>query len=251
VIEFDPLVDKDQHSHISKLAVLQFKPEMTRMTTMDRTLKLRAFNDAAKNDASKGSRAAVIDKSQELAKKDALLEEERNKSHDLLKTIVQLRESLKLEQVKSAELQTKVNKLDAVEQNQLFKKNAQLEEERKTSLEYMRTIEQLKESLRQQQADNAELSKRAAELKAKLNKLSEVEENQLVKKEAQLEEEKKKSLEYMKTVDNLRESIKQDQAKKMEIEKKAAVLEAKVKELSVVLSKISSIAAGGKLDNDY
>ena len=216
---------------------------------MDRTIKLRAFDETAKIDVSKDKRAEDR-KFEDIAKKDALLEEERSKSLDLLKMIVQLRDSLKLEQARATELQAKLNKLDEVEQNQLIRKNAQLEEEQKKYLDQLKINEQLRESLIQEQASHADTAKKTAELKAKLNKLAEVEENQLVRKEAQLEEEKKKSLEYMRTIEQLRESIKQDQAKKIELANKSAVLETNVKELSVVLSKISSLASGGKLDSD-
>ena len=216
---------------------------------MDRTIKLRAFEETAKAEVSQGNLASEK-KSQDIARKDALLEEERSKSLDLLKTIVQLRDSLKLEQDRTSELQVKLNRLDGVEQNQLVKKNAQLEEEKKKYLDQLKINEQLRESLIQEQASHADTAKKSAELKSRLNKLAEVEENQLARKDAQLEEEKKRSLEYMRTVDQLRESTKQDQAKKIELANKVAVLEAKVKELSVVLSKISSLATGGKLDKD-
>lgn len=215
---------------------------------MDRTIKLRAFDETAKIDVLQDTRAEGK-KFEDIAKKDALLEEERSKSHDLLKTIVQLRDSLKLEQAKTTELQAKLNRLDEVEQNQLIRKNAQLEEEQKKYHDQLKINEQLKESLVQEQASHADTVKKTAELKAKLNKLAEVEGNQLVRKDAQLEEEKKKSQEYMRMIEQLRESNTQDQAKKIELANKAAVLDAKVKELSVVLSKISSLAAGGKLDD--
>jgi hypothetical protein len=215
---------------------------------MDRTIKLRAFDETAKIDVLQDTLADGR-KFEDIAKKDALLEEERSKSHDLLKTIVQLRDSLKLEQAKTTELQAKLNRLDEVEQNQLIRKNAQLEEEQKKYLDQLKINEQLKESLVQEQASHADSVKKTVELKAKLNKLAEAEGNQLVRKDAQLEEEKKKSQEYMRMIEQLRESSKQDQAKKIELANKVAVLDTKVKELSVVLSKISSLAAGGKLDD--
>ena len=216
---------------------------------MDRTIKLRAFDETAKTEVLK-SNLAGEKKSQDIARKDALLEEERSKSLDLLKTIVQLRDSLKLEQDRTSELQAKLNRLDGVEQNQLIKKNAQLEEEKKKYHDQLKINEQLRESLIQEQASHADTAKKSAELKSRLNKLAEVEESQLARKDAQLEEEKKKSLEFMRMIEQLRESNKQDQAKKIELANKVAVLDAKVKELSVVLSKISSLATGGKLDND-
>ena len=90
---------------------------------------------------------------------------------------------------------------------------------------------------------------------------------ELAKKTAQLEKEKKKSYEYLETMEQLRESVKQEQAKTTEMAnlavalenklkelaelerkiKKVAELEAKVKELTELLDKISGIAAGGKV----
>ncbi|MBI5626010.1 MAG: hypothetical protein HY935_02230 [Nitrosomonadales bacterium] len=100
------------------------------------------------------------------------------------------------------------------------------------------------------------------------NNLTEEQNNalELVKKTAQLEEEKKKSLEHLKTIEQLREILKQEQAKAAEMARKIAgleakvkdstgpeakakefaALEAKVKELTEVLGKISGIAAAGK-----
>jgi len=89
---------------------------------------------------------------------------------------------------------------------------------------------------------------------------------ELVKKNAQLEEVKSQLLGHLKTIEQLRESLKQEQAKtaamankiagleakvkeSVGLEAKAkefAQLEAKVKELTEVLGKISGIAAAGK-----
>jgi hypothetical protein len=97
-------------------------------------------------------------------------------------------------------------------------------------------------------------------MEAKINKLAAVEESHLVKKSAQLEEEKKLSLEYMRTIEQLRESIKQDQVKSAEMvnkfdeleakTKELAELKAQVKDLTGVLGMISRIAAAGKVEND-
>lgn len=215
---------------------------------MDKTLKLRAYQDATKNSLPQDKQAKEGSIAIELEKKNALLEEEKNKSLDLLKTIVQLRESLKQEQDKSSLIETRLTKLDSVEGNQLAKKNAQLEEEKKLSLEYMRTIEQLRASLKQEQEKSEQLQKKKSELEIKVNKLDEVEESQLVKKNALLEEEKRKSLEFAQMIEHLRESIKLDQTKMAGMVKHTDELEDKVKDLSVVLSKIASLATGGKLD---
>ena len=143
---------------------------MTRKDIMDKTLKLRTYP----GDASSDNRAKEQNVSLELEKKSALLEEERSKSVELLKTIVQLRESLKQEQAKSAELEAKISKLATVEENQLARKNAQLEEEKKLSLEYMRTIEQLRESIRQDQAKSAAMVNKFDELEAKTKEVDEL-----------------------------------------------------------------------------
>ncbi|MFZ2160655.1 MAG: hypothetical protein WAW02_00425 [Sideroxyarcus sp.] len=148
---------------------------------MDKTLKLRAYSGETRSDVAQSSNAKdqnvsleLEKKSAELEKKNALLEEERSKTVDLLKTIVQLRESLKQEQAKSAEMEAKINKLATLEENQLIKKSAQLEEEKKLSLEYMRTIEHLRESIKQDQAKSAEMVNKFDELEAKTKEVEEL-----------------------------------------------------------------------------
>ena len=89
---------------------------------------------------------------------------------------------------------------------------------------------------------------------------------ELVKKNAQLQEEKNKSLEMQMIIDQLQESLKEEQAKSAEIAEKAIMLEARVKELTEqganatkvaelegrvkelteLLGKISGIASAGK-----
>ncbi len=143
---------------------------------MDRTLKLRTYSDGSnsKSEPDQGTKEEKI--ALELEKKTALLEEERNKSVDLLKTIVQLRESLKQEEDKTAELEAKLNKLTTDEEDQLNTKSVQLEEERKLSLQYMRTIKQLRESIKQDQDKSAEMAGKFDELEAKTNALAEIRE---------------------------------------------------------------------------
>lgn len=84
------------------------------------------------------------------------------------------------------------------------KKNALIAEEKNKLLEHLKTIEQLREGLKQEQARTAEMAMKAAGLEAKVNELSEQETQ----------------------------------------EKKVAELEAKVKELTEALGKISGIASG-------
>ncbi|MEQ1813321.1 MAG: hypothetical protein ABL860_02565 [Candidatus Nitrotoga sp.] len=68
----------------------------------------------------------------------------------------------------------------------------------------------------------------------------------LIKRGVQLEEMKGVVQEHLKTIEQLRQSLKQEKEKVAELEKKDAVcvaLEVKVKELTEVLNKISGIAA--------
>ena len=237
--------------------VLLRKPKSARIDAMDKTVKIRAYSDDPKNDASRGNLTEDQNNSLELTKKNTQLEEEKNKSLEHIKTIEQLRESLRREQARTAD---SVKTAAGPDANALAVKDAQLEEEKSRSLENLRTIVQLRESLKLEQAKSAEMAKKMVELDAKVKALAVLEENQFAKKNAQLEEEKRKSLEHIQTIEQLRESLKQEQAKtadmvKMTAEleartKELAELEAKVKDLNGLLSKISSVAAMGKLVSD-
>jgi len=217
---------------------------------MDKTVKIRAFSDDAKSVAPQSNLTDDHNKSIELANKNAQLEEERKLSLEQLKIIEQLRESLKQEQAKMAEMAKKTAGMDA---NELAVKDAQLEEEKSRSLENLKMIVQLRESLKQEQAKTAEMAKNKAEQDAKLKDLAVLEASELAKKNAQIEDVKSKSLEYLNTIDQLKESLKQEQAKaagmvdktaELEVKtKELALLEAKVTELTEALGKISSIAA--------
>lgn len=135
-------------------------------------------------------------------------------------------------------------------------KNAQLEEEKSRSLEHLKTIVQLRESLKQEQAKTAEMARKMAEQDAKAKDLAALEANELARKNAQREEEKRKTLDLMKTIEQLRESLRQEQAKmagmadKMTAQeakaRESVVLEAKARELTEALGKIAAIAATGK-----
>ena len=141
----------------------------------DKTVKIRAFSEAAKSEVAQAPRVEEKDKPAELAKLAGQLEEERSKTLELLKEIVQLRESLKQEQAKSAEREAKLTKLATVEENQLARKNAQLEEEKNKSLELMKIVEQLRESIKQDQSRTAEMASKSAELEAKTKAVVELE----------------------------------------------------------------------------
>ncbi len=142
---------------------------------MDKTVKLRAYSETDPSDSSPDKSVRDRIAALEVEQKQAQLEEERNKSLDLLKSVVQLRESLKQEQAKSAELEARITRLSALEDSQFAKKSAQFEEEKKKSLELMRTIEQLKESLGAEQAKSSEVVNSSLELESKIKEISALE----------------------------------------------------------------------------
>lgn len=214
---------------------------------MDKTVKIRPYTDDAKSAALQGSSNGDQNNSPDLARKNAMLEE---KTLDQLRIIEQLKESLKQEQVKTAEFAKRTAGLDA---NVLAVKEAQLEEEKSRSLENLKTIVQLRASLKQEQENSIEIAKRMADQDAKVRSLAELEANELAKKNAQIEEARNKSLEHLKTIEQLKASLAQEQEKiagmagnAAELEAKSTALalaEAKVRELTDALGKISSIAA--------
>lgn len=218
---------------------------------MDKTVKIRAYSGDTKAEAPQASAAGG--KNLEFALLEAQLQEEKSKSLEHLKTIVQLRESLKQEQAKVAELSRKPAGADPEE---LARKTAQLEEERQKWLELAKANDQLKESLKQEQARAAEAAKRAADLDAKAKELLAEGGNELSRVKAQLEEEKNKSLAQAKTIEQLNLRLQQEEANLAqmsttltELEHRArefTTLENRVKELGEALGKIAVIAAAGK-----
>lgn len=66
---------------------------------------------------------------------------------------------------------------------------------------------------------------------------------ELATKSAQLEDEKKKSLEQLKTIEQLRQALTQEQARTAESTKNTAFLESRIKELYDALDQISRIAS--------
>lgn len=66
---------------------------------------------------------------------------------------------------------------------------------------------------------------------------------ELTKKKAQLEEEKKKSLETLNALEHARQHYKQEQVKTAELQEKLNAAEARIQKLVVTLGKIAGIAA--------
>ena len=73
---------------------------------MEKTVKTRSFSDKAKSPATPSNLTETQEKALEFAKKNAQLEEAKNKLLEHLKTIEQLREDIKQEQVKTTEMAT-------------------------------------------------------------------------------------------------------------------------------------------------
>ncbi len=129
---------------------------------------------------------------------------------------------------------------------ELPKGQATADESRKVIQEQSQIIEQLRESLRIEQTRTVEMVRKKTELETRVKELSATDSRELVQKTAQFEEEKNKSLELLKTVAQLRESLKQEQAQAGEMAVKYAAQETRLKELSDVLGKISSAVAAVK-----
>lgn len=210
---------------------------------MEKTVKIRAYPDNAKNGVSQGNLTEEQERALELAKKNALLEEVKAELLGHLKTIEQLRENLRQEQVKSAGLAKQASGMDA---HDIAVKDAQLEEEKSRSLENLKTIVQLRESLKQEQAKSSELANKTLELETRVRDALALESNELARIKTQLEEEKRKSLEQFKTIEQLKESLQQAQAKAAAVTGNTAELETKVKGLTEALANISSIAESVK-----
>ena len=80
---------------------------------MEKTVKTRSFSDKAKSVVSPSNLTEAQEKSLELAKKNAQLEETKSKVLEQVKTIEQLREDIKQEQAKTAEMATMALGLEA------------------------------------------------------------------------------------------------------------------------------------------
>jgi chromosome segregation ATPase len=140
---------------------------------------------------------------------------------------------------------------------ELAARDAQLADERNKSLEQLKTIVQLREALKQEQARTAEASKRVNELESGLQQVSASSAKELARKDALLEAEMKKATDAEAKCTELQTQLKQEQAKLASMPDQSRLLEAKDKELADlkarlhdlggVLSKIISIAEAAKL----
>lgn len=83
------------------------------MSAMEKTVKTHAFPDGAKGVVLQNNLTPEQEKALELAKRNALIAEEKSKLIEHLKTIEQLRESLKQEQAKAAGMAEKATMLEA------------------------------------------------------------------------------------------------------------------------------------------
>jgi DNA repair exonuclease SbcCD ATPase subunit len=147
---------------------------------MDKTIKLRAFS----GDNGEGKKSNLTEEQQKLLELSAQLEEEKKRSLDNLKTITQLRESLKQEQAKTAGLAGKLAELETrvkntpvvkVDEEAVKKVQLQLEEEKKKVLEQTKKFEQLQESLKREQTRTDEMTARMAEQEGKLKEVAALE----------------------------------------------------------------------------
>jgi methyl-accepting chemotaxis protein len=80
---------------------------------MDKTVKTRVLSDTAKNAAAKNNLSDAQEKALELAKISTQLEEAKCKLLEQTKTIDQLRDEIKQEQAKTAEMATMALGLEA------------------------------------------------------------------------------------------------------------------------------------------
>lgn len=121
---------------------------------------------------------------------------------------------------------------------ELASKTAQLEEEKNNSLENLKVIGQLRESIKQEQAKSSELTRRVSELGAEQKNVL---------------DSSKKATEYEAKIAGLQSMIVEQQTKLNEqksriiaLEEKILVQETKARTLQDALNKISSLATTAK-----
>ena len=93
--------------------VLRCQQEIARIGFMDKTVKTHIFPEGAKSAAAQNNLTEAQEKALELVKKNAQLEQEKNKSFELQKIIEQLRVSLTQEQARTTEMAEKAVMLEA------------------------------------------------------------------------------------------------------------------------------------------
>lgn len=109
---------------------------------MDKTVKTHAFPDGAKGVVPQNNLTPEQERVLELAKKNALIAEEKGKMIEHQNTIEQLRESLKQEQAKAAEMAKKMAALEAKAQSP-----SELEAQVRKSAELEAKVKELTEAL--------------------------------------------------------------------------------------------------------
>ena len=112
------------------------------MGSMDKTVKTRVLPEGAKTAAPQSNLTDAQERSLELAKKNAQLEEIKSKLLEQIKTIEQLRASLNQEQAKSADLEIKTARLESK-----VKELSELESQAIKSVELETRVEKLTEAL--------------------------------------------------------------------------------------------------------
>lgn len=125
-----------------KYLQLRCRPELGRMTLMDKTVKTRAFPDGAKSAAPQSNLTEVQERVLEIAKVNAQLEEVQKKSFEHLKTIALLQENLKQEKARTAEMAEKAVMLETK-----LKDLAELEAKAKKVAELEAKVKELSEVL--------------------------------------------------------------------------------------------------------
>lgn len=146
---------------------------------MDKTVKIRAYVEPAAQPA--GAAPLTKEQALEFAVLQERLQEERDKSLEQLKTIVQLRETVKLEQAKATEAEKRANQAQAaLQQAQSAVSEAQrhaqerLDGEMKKMVEAEARNQQLQAQLAQLQAKLDGMADQAAAMQAKDKEVAEL-----------------------------------------------------------------------------
>ena len=128
---------------------------------------------------------------------------------------------------------------------ELSHREAQLQEEKSRSIENLKKITQLRESLKQEQEKTAGLTRKIAELENSLKDTaaSKANDEALANLRLQLETEEKKSLEQSEKIERQRESLKREQARTDEMANRVAALESRLKERDDLQAQLDALQA--------